>query len=129
MSDWILWTKKHEAPPGASNDALLFLDFDMAVLSKPWRSYYAYAAQIRRENSHVDRKAYCAGRPAYFERQLSDAQHRFYLSNQLAPLEQRARANLARECGLLRQGQIPEGVWSAVRSTPPPPPAPALAAL
>ena len=107
VSNWILWTKAHAAPEGTPEDALLFLDFDMAVLAKPWPSYYHYAAQIRQEYNHVPVEAYTSGRPAYFERQLSNTAHKFYLSRGLAHLEPRARKNLARECDLLRGGHLP----------------------
>ena len=79
----------------------------MAVLAKPWPSYYRYAAQVRQEFSHVPVEAYATGRPAYFERQLGDTTHKFYLSRTLAHLEPRARQNLARECELLRNGHMP----------------------
>ena len=119
VSDWILWTKAHAAPEGTPEDALLFLDFDMAVLAKPWQSYYRYAAQIRQEYSHVPAETYASARPAYFERQLSDPTHRFYLSRGLAHLESRARQNLARECELLRAGNLPAvpASWFAAAAT------------
>ena len=62
---------------------------------------------MRQEFIHVPAEAYSSGRPAYFERQLSDPAHRFYLSRGLAHLEARARANLAREIELLRSGGVP----------------------
>ena len=63
----------------------------MAVLAKPWTSYFVYAAHVRKEYAHVDADAYIKGRPAYFERQLSDTSHRFFLSKGLAHAEPRAR--------------------------------------
>lgn len=107
VSDWIEWTKAHAAPTGTPEDALLFLDFDMAVLAKPWNDYYTYAAQVRCEYEHVPESAYVTGRPAYFERQLADSAHTFYLSRGLAHLESRARANLEQEVALLRRGDVP----------------------
>ena len=107
VRNWILWTKTHAAPEGTPEDALLWLDFDMAVLAKPWDSYYRYAAQVRQEFRHVPVEDYIKKRPAYFERQLSDTAHKFYLSRGLAHLEPRARRNLERECELLRSGHLP----------------------
>lgn len=107
VSLWILWTKAHAAPAGTAEDALLFLDFDMAILSKPWKSYYLYAAQVRQEYEFIPEEVYRVKRPEYFRRQLSDTSHRFYLSKGLAHFEERARRNLARECELLNAGEIP----------------------
>lgn len=107
VSDWILWTQKHQPPKDAPEEAVLFLDFDMAVLSKPWSQYYEYASQIRREYSSVPEASYLDARPAFFAKQLSDSNHRFYHSESLAHFEERARVNLSRECELLRSGEIP----------------------
>jgi len=57
------WQQKtHKMSDPTDTNLAYFLDFDMAVLGKPWEQYKIYAQQIRQEYIHFPEKDYCNGR-------------------------------------------------------------------
>lgn len=105
VSEYIECTITHTLPVNdgeADNDLLLFLDFDLEVLSRTEADYALYAAQIRQEYSHFSEGDYCAGRIKVLEKFLERA--RLYFSDAFHELhEGTARENLKHEIGLLEE--------------------------
>ena len=112
--DWIVLTKSHSPPTGSSEALRLFLDFDMAILSKPLEGYLDYAAQIRQEYIHVAHDQYCQGRASVLRK---FCQNTIYVSDGFKTIaaEQRARENIQLEIAMLEKGNIPSN-----NNTPPP---------
>ena len=50
---WIVQTADHKCNADDDGDCKLFMDFDMAVLGRPWEQYEVYSKQIREEYKHV----------------------------------------------------------------------------
>jgi len=107
VHDWIVITKSHDPGQNSTEPLRLFLDFDMAVLSKPLEGYLAYANQIRHEYMHVPHGQFCEGRAAVLRKFC--AMPSIYLSHGFARtgVERRARANMAVEIAMLEAGIIP----------------------
>src|SRR5262249_44336165 len=63
VSELILLTKTHAAPPG-DTDALVLLDADLAILGAPPDEYERYAGGIRQEYAHVSDEDFRQGRIA-----------------------------------------------------------------
>lgn len=90
------------AAPGDATTALL-IDLDLAVLAAAPDAYDAYAAAIRREYAHVPETLYRDGRARVLQGFLD--QPAIYRTEALRTRwEASARANLAREIGILRNG-------------------------
>eukprot|EP00434_Breviolum_minutum_P025657 symbB.v1.2.022672.t1/scaffold1992.1/size93445/3 len=68
---WIVQTAHHKCTEDDEMDCKLFMDFDMAVLGRPWQQYEVYSQQIRQEYSHVPEALYCTARSAF----LASASH------------------------------------------------------
>lgn len=98
VTDMILATKSHRL--GDNHDAALslFLDLDMAVLSKSPAAYLRYATLIRREYAHVPLQDYCTKRTEILTQFL---QQPIYASSYFKDLEPRAQENLRAEIQLL----------------------------
>jgi len=104
--EFILATKHHKAPKNGDEALAIFLDIDMAVLSKDASAYAAYAGLIRQEYIHVDRAMYCEKRVDVLQKFLEEPS--IFSSRLLnSVLEARARANLQDEIDMLKQGIIP----------------------
>ncbi|MBR1236585.1 phosphohydrolase [Bradyrhizobium sp. AUGA SZCCT0182] len=95
-------TKSHQVAPGDRLGAIL-ISIDLSILGAEPDRYDAYAASIRKEFSHVPDAAYRSGR--------SDVLRRFMARPIIFPhpdfatrYDQRARANMAREIELLKDG-------------------------
>mmetsp|Transcript_141561 Transcript_141561/g.440066 ORF Transcript_141561/g.440066 Transcript_141561/m.440066 type:complete len:477 (-) Transcript_141561:48-1478(-) len=67
VSKWILQTADHKCSPTDEEDCKLFMDFDMAVLGRPWEEYQTYSKQIKMEYGHVPEPAFCEARKAFLE--------------------------------------------------------------
>ena len=95
-------TKSHQVAPGDRLGAIL-ISIDLSILGAEPERYDAYAGSIRKEFSHVPDAAYRSGR--------SDVLQRFMARPVIYPdpgfaarYDQRARANMAREIVLLKDG-------------------------
>ena len=95
-------TKSHQVTPGDRLGAIL-ISIDLSILGAEPDRYDAYAASIRKEFAHVPNAAYRSGR--------SDVLQRFMARPVIFPdpdfatrYDQRARANMAREIELLKDG-------------------------
>ncbi len=60
-------TKTHKIPKGTDKDIQLFLDADMAILGAERERYKRYAADIRREFSHISGWRYAWGRRRFLK--------------------------------------------------------------
>ncbi len=99
----ILATRHGEVAPSGDATTALLIDLDLAVLAAPTAAYDAYAAAIRREYAHVPDALYREGRARVLQGFLDQAA--IYCTESLKSLwEASARANLAREIGILRNG-------------------------
>jgi len=96
ISKAIVQTKKHRSTPEDSVDCQLFLDFDMAVLARPWDQYLRYTQQVRQEYCHVPQPMWCLARSEFLTLSL---EHPVF--SQLTNLEATATANIRREAQLL----------------------------
>lgn len=67
VSRWIVQTAHHRCAESDELDCKLFMDFDMAVLGKPWEEYEEYSKKIRREYIHVPEPVYWTARQAFLE--------------------------------------------------------------
>lgn len=90
-------TKTHRLTAEVDNfDGQFFLDADLSILGADWENYLAYAKDIRKEFSFVDKDAYAAGRGAVIQEFLR--RERIYLTDELSQkLEGQARENIRRE--------------------------------
>lgn len=93
-------TRTHDVAPDDRLGALL-VSIDLAILGTDEASYDAYADAIRREYAHVPDDAYRAGRAAVLER-FARRPVIYPDAGFAAALDQKARANLARELRGLR---------------------------
>lgn len=93
-------TRTHDVAPGDRRGALL-VSIDLAILAADDVTYDAYARAIRREYAHVPDEAYRAGRAAVLERFVSRPVI-YPDPGFAAALDEKARANLARELDELR---------------------------
>lgn len=64
---WIVQTKHHRCADSDPMDCRLFMDFDMAVLGRPWPEYEAYSKQIRQEFIHVPEALFCMARASFLK--------------------------------------------------------------
>lgn len=64
---WIVQTKHHRCADSDPMDCRLFMDFDMAVLGRPWPEYEVYSRQIRQEFIHVPEAVFCIARAAFLQ--------------------------------------------------------------
>lgn len=94
----------HGEVAGTIDDATaLVVDLDLAVLASAPADYDAYAAAIRREYAHVPEALYREGRARVLQGFIDKPA--IYRTDTLrARWEVSARANLAREIGILRNG-------------------------
>jgi predicted metal-dependent HD superfamily phosphohydrolase len=86
-------------------DGELLCDADLAILSADEDRYTAYAAAIRREYAHVPDEQFRAGRARVLTELLDQESIYRHAALRIA-WEQRARANLIREIGVLA-GEVP----------------------
>ncbi|MGJ5042435.1 MULTISPECIES: phosphohydrolase [unclassified Bradyrhizobium] len=93
-------TRTHDVAPDDRLGALL-VSIDLAILGADEASYDAYADAIRREYADVPDDAYRAGRAAVLER-FARRPVIYPDAGFAAALDQKARANLARELRGLR---------------------------
>ena len=112
VSTMILATKKHEiianeTTPDTESLQKIFLDIDMSVLGKHEDAYLAYAGYVRKEYSFVEKPVYCEKRAEILTGFLENKKQIFLSDLFHKTLESRARNNLKREIGLLKQGSIP----------------------
>lgn len=62
---WIVQTAHHRCSSEDEIDCRFFMDFDMAVLGRPWPEYEVYSKQIRKEYCHVSEALFCTARSAF----------------------------------------------------------------
>lgn len=93
-------TRTHDVAPDDRLGALL-VSIDLAILGTDEAGYDVYADAIRREYAHVPDDAYRAGRAAVLER-FARRPVIYPDASFAAALDQKARANLARELRGLR---------------------------
>lgn len=62
---WIVQTADHKCKEDDESDCKFFMDFDMAVLGRPWDQYEIYSKQIREEYKHVPEAIYCRARAGF----------------------------------------------------------------
>ncbi|WP_316188228.1 MULTISPECIES: phosphohydrolase [unclassified Bradyrhizobium] len=93
-------TRTHDVAPDDRLGALL-VSIDLAILGTDEAGYDAYADAIRREYAHVPDDAYRAGRAAVLDR-FARRPVIYPDAGFAAALDQKARANLARELRGLR---------------------------
>lgn len=95
----ILATKSHQLL-NTDPDLPYLLDFDLAILAKPWANYQVYAQQIRKEFQVFPDDIYQAGRKKALQSFLArpSIYHTPALRDQL---EEQARQNIQAEIALL----------------------------
>lgn len=99
VHDLVLATKRHVAPAGEP-DAALLLDVDLAILGALPGRFDEYERQIRAEYAHVEAAAFRARRAGVLRGFLE--RPRLYLTDVFHDaLEARARANLQRSVAAL----------------------------
>lgn len=97
---YILATKNHTAEI-KDKDLAYFLDFDMAILAKPWTEYEAYTRKIRKEYSVFPDFMYRKGRKKVLENFLK--KERIFVSDIFYKrYEKQARTNIQNELILLK---------------------------
>lgn len=90
-------------PADEAADMAVFLDMDLSILGAPEAEFDAYEAGVRYEYREAPEEAFRAGRAAILEGFL--ARETLYYSNWgRARFEAKARRNLERSIGQLRQG-------------------------
>lgn len=99
---WIQMTASHKVGEDEEDDCKLFMDFDMAVLGKPWEQYFQYARQIRAEYQHVGEALYCKAR-AHFLVATAAGPPVFATEVFRTRFEERARANMGKEASFLQE--------------------------
>ncbi|CAJ1332260.1 unnamed protein product [Effrenium voratum] len=103
---WIEQTAHHKCTERDELDCKLFMDFDMAVLGRPWPQYEVYSEQIRQEYSHVPEALFCAARSAFLESAASKSEptdHVFATDAFRKEREVQAMENAAQEAVLLQE--------------------------
>ena len=96
LVEQMILATKHHSPDALPENALAFLDADLAILGSDRTRYDEYVAQVRREYAHVPDGAFREGRNAILRAFLE--RPRIYFTEEFrARFEQRARANLRRE--------------------------------
>jgi predicted metal-dependent HD superfamily phosphohydrolase len=110
VSSFIIATKSHEADESLCasddfNDMLLFLAFDMSILSVTPSIYSIYCKQVREEYIHVEEAVYCSRRAAFLRQLLASGKS--VLNGKLGPeAEVRVKINLEWECSHLESGSL-----------------------
>lgn len=103
VKGWIHQTAHHKCSEEDSLDCKLFMDFDMAVLGRPWPDYDLYSKQIRQEYSHVPDSLYCSARGAFLESTAAGSGRPIYATDVFrSQREARARENAGKEAALLK---------------------------
>jgi predicted metal-dependent HD superfamily phosphohydrolase len=82
-----------------TDDAIVLLDADLAILGSDPASYQAYVAGVRGEYAHLPEAEWRAGRSAVLRHFLGLSE--LFRSSYLRSKEQRARANMAAELAAL----------------------------
>ena len=98
----ILLTERHRAEPGDRLGALM-VSIDLAILGSDPGRYRAYAADVRREYSHVPEPLWRTGRALVLKR-LLDADPLFPDPAFRSRLEKQARRNMEAELKALGEG-------------------------
>jgi predicted metal-dependent HD superfamily phosphohydrolase len=95
-------TKSHQLNAEIDNfDGQFFLDADLSILGSEWEDYSAYAANIRKEFSHIPESVYNLGRSGVMKNFLN--RERIYLTDDFYQrFEKRARENIMYELELAR---------------------------
>ena len=98
---WINQTASHKVADDDEVDCKFFMDFDMAVLGRPWESYVPYTKQIRTEYQHVPEAVFCKARSAFL-RGASAADANVFATEEFRALfEHQARLNMRMEAEAL----------------------------
>lgn len=98
----ILLTERHDADPGDRLGALM-VSIDLAILGSAPDRYREYAADVRREYSHVPEQLWRTGRALVLKR-LLDCDPLFPDPDFRARLESQARRNIEAELKSLGEG-------------------------
>mmetsp|Transcript_98778 Transcript_98778/g.174292 ORF Transcript_98778/g.174292 Transcript_98778/m.174292 type:complete len:486 (+) Transcript_98778:59-1516(+) len=99
---WIVQTATHKVSESDDSDCKAFMDFDMAVLGRPWEKYLEYSKQIRQEYIHVPEAVFCKARSAFLS--ATAAGPAIFVSGLLKEEREKvARENMAREAALLQE--------------------------
>lgn len=115
VAEMIIATKRHRTAahesdttaPTGTDDVHRMLDLDMMILGSEWDVYEAYSQAIRREYAHLTTDAFCAGRARALRSFLS-IPHIFCTRTGHELWEERARANIAKEIGILERSSASE---------------------
>lgn len=99
VSELVLLTIDH-ACSKVDNDAKIFLDMDMLILSTDRAGYEVYCSAIRDEFKHIPDRMYNLFRSKKFLQKTLDSE-RIYLSDVYAEREERARLNLKAELDVI----------------------------
>eukprot|EP00933_Yihiella_yeosuensis_P046839 TRINITY_DN42466_c0_g1_i1.p1 TRINITY_DN42466_c0_g1~~TRINITY_DN42466_c0_g1_i1.p1 ORF type:complete len:488 (-),score=86.66 TRINITY_DN42466_c0_g1_i1:97-1560(-) len=103
---WIVQTAHHKCSEEDESDCRYFMDFDMAVLGRPWADYEVYCKQIRHEYSHVSEVLFCAARSSFLESVAGSSPESspIYATDLFRKSrEQQARKNASQEAAVLRE--------------------------
>lgn len=105
----LILATRHHSLVNPSENALLVVDVDLAILGALPERFDEYDLAIRKEYSWVDSRAFCHRRSGLLEAFLARPQIYFCpaLKNRL---EAQARANLQRSLRRLRAGLVSEGL-------------------
>jgi len=83
-------------------DCKYFMDFDMAVLGRPWAAYEAYGNDIRQEYGHVPDALFCRARGDFLKTAVTGPAI-FATKAFCEAREQQARENMAQESIVLKR--------------------------
>jgi predicted metal-dependent HD superfamily phosphohydrolase len=96
----IISTKKHEILNTENQDNAYLLDWDLAILATPWKSYVTYTENIRKEYAMFPDFMYKKGRKKVLHHFLERSQ--IYYTEKYSDLwEHHARENIQKELDLL----------------------------
>ena len=96
----IISTKKHEILNTENQDNAYLLDWDLAILATPWKSYVTYTENIRKEYAMFPDFIYKKGRKKVLQHFLERSQ--IYYTEKYRDLwEHHARENIQKELDLL----------------------------
>lgn len=107
VKQFILCTIDHKpkqlSSPEEESDLKYFLDFDIAVLGKPFEEYWKYAQNIRREYIHYSEEDYRKGRIFVLNKLMDSG---LFLTEEFRnQFHERAKENMKREIEILLSNQ------------------------
>jgi len=97
---WIVRTANHLNGPQPTGDLALFLDMDLAILSRPPADYQQYVEQVRLEYCHISDADWTAGRTKVMQN-FSNTKVLYFTEEMRARGDAQARKNLQSELSSL----------------------------